>query len=207
MGARLASAPAVAAAYLCGFARVAADGFLRARLPPRPASRSSSSPRAARRGAGVADRSEAGRMAMERGADKVPLSEVVTDCLRRWFQDTLKEAKAGDVGMQVLVGQMYCSGYGVARNEQKVLIMLLGYNASDSDSDEVKDDTNLSGSKRDWLPTGPDMPHPHQKEMCTHNMNTVERSLGVDDIVAIWGSKLVPASAEHQGIEELRQLM
>lgn len=51
---------------------------------------------------------------------RVPLSKVVSDCVKRWFKDTLKEAKAGDVNMQVLVGQMYYSGYGVARDTQKV---------------------------------------------------------------------------------------
>ena len=51
---------------------------------------------------------------------RVPLSEVVADCVKRWFRDTLKEAKAGDINMQVLVGQMYYSGYGVARDAQKV---------------------------------------------------------------------------------------
>lgn len=52
---------------------------------------------------------------------RVSLSEVVSDCVKRWFKDTLKEAKAGDINMQVLVGQMYYSGYGVARDAQKVL--------------------------------------------------------------------------------------
>lgn len=51
---------------------------------------------------------------------RMPLSEVVADCVNRWFQDTLKEAKGGDTAMQVLVGQMYFSGYGVARDAQKV---------------------------------------------------------------------------------------
>jgi hypothetical protein len=46
---------------------------------------------------------------------------VVDDCVQRWFQDTLKEARRGDSAMQVLVAQMYNSGYGVPRNEQKVL--------------------------------------------------------------------------------------
>ncbi|XP_006481131.1 uncharacterized protein LOC102610400 isoform X1 [Citrus sinensis] len=50
---------------------------------------------------------------------RVPLSEVVSDCVKRWFRDTLKEAKGGDINMQVLVGQMYFSGYGVARDAQK----------------------------------------------------------------------------------------
>ncbi|KAJ6811526.1 uncharacterized protein M6B38_153105 [Iris pallida] len=90
---------------------------------------------------------------------RVPLGEVVADCVRRWFQDTLKEARNGDTGMQVLVGQMYHSGYGIARNDQKAKAWITkaskyrssvwkvsdkrpGYNASDSDSDEVKDDKN-----------------------------------------------------------------
>lgn len=51
---------------------------------------------------------------------RLPLSEVVSDCVKRWFKDTLKEAKAGDINMQVLVGQMYYSGYGVPRDAQKV---------------------------------------------------------------------------------------
>lgn len=51
---------------------------------------------------------------------RIPLADVVADCVRRWFQDTLKEAKAGDTSMQVLVGQMYFSGYGVPRDAQKV---------------------------------------------------------------------------------------
>lgn len=51
----------------------------------------------------------------------LPLSEVVSDCVRRWFHDTLKEAKGGDSAMQMLVGQMYNSGYGVRRNPQKVV--------------------------------------------------------------------------------------
>ncbi|XVE62094.1 hypothetical protein DITRI_Ditri06bG0091800 [Diplodiscus trichospermus] len=54
------------------------------------------------------------------GTQRLPLSEVVSDCVKRWFKDTLKEAKAGDVNMQVLVGQMYYSGYGVPRDAQKV---------------------------------------------------------------------------------------
>ncbi|KAL2509822.1 Sel1-like [Forsythia ovata] len=84
---------------------------------------------------------------------RLPLSQVVEDCVRRWFRDTLNEAKAGDINMQVLVGQMYYSGYGVPRDAQKGRIWITrasrvrssvwkvsskrpGYNASDSDSDE-----------------------------------------------------------------------
>lgn len=51
---------------------------------------------------------------------RTPLSRVVSDCVRRWFQETLKEAKAGDLSMQVLVGQMYFNGYGVPQDAHKV---------------------------------------------------------------------------------------
>ncbi|CAI9772188.1 unnamed protein product [Fraxinus pennsylvanica] len=87
---------------------------------------------------------------------RLPLSEVVADCVKRWFQDTLKEAKAGDTTMQVLVGQMYYSGYGVPKDAQKGRAWINrasksrssvwkvgdkhpGYNASDSDSDYAKE--------------------------------------------------------------------
>ncbi|KAG8380921.1 hypothetical protein BUALT_Bualt06G0066900 [Buddleja alternifolia] len=88
---------------------------------------------------------------------RMPLAEVVADCVKRWFQDTLKDAKTGDTSMQVLVGQMYYSGYGVGRDEQKGKAWISraskirssvwkvgdkhpGYNASDSDSDDMKED-------------------------------------------------------------------
>lgn len=54
------------------------------------------------------------------GQKRVPLSQVVSDCARRWFQDTLKDAKTGDITMQVLVGQMYFNGYGVPKDVEKV---------------------------------------------------------------------------------------
>ncbi|KAL9236178.1 hypothetical protein vseg_010879 [Gypsophila vaccaria] len=86
------------------------------------------------------------------GRERVRLSEVVEDCVRRWFQDTLKEAKAGDINMQVLVSQMYSSGYGVPQDDHKGKLWMTrasrtrssvwrlsgkrpGYNATDSDSD------------------------------------------------------------------------
>ncbi|KAJ4972045.1 hypothetical protein NE237_005144 [Protea cynaroides] len=96
------------------------------------------------------------RMENSERQNRVPLKAVVSDCVKRWFQDTLKEAKAGDTGMQVLVGQMYYSGYGVSRDAQKGRAWISraskirssvwkvsdkrpGYNASDSDSeDELK---------------------------------------------------------------------
>ncbi|MCD9645904.1 hypothetical protein HAX54_035260 [Datura stramonium] len=88
---------------------------------------------------------------------RLPLSDVVADCVKRWFQDTLKEAKAGDSNMQVLVGQMYFSGYGISRDAQKGRAWISrasksrssawkvsdkrpGYNASDSDSDDIEGD-------------------------------------------------------------------
>lgn len=52
--------------------------------------------------------------------NRAPLKEVVSECVKRWFKDTLKEAKAGDINMQVLVGQMYYSGYGVPRDAHLV---------------------------------------------------------------------------------------
>lgn len=60
---------------------------------------------------------------MEDGSSDIKrrgLSEVVSDCVRRWFQETLKEAKAGDLNMQILVAQMYYNGYGVPLDAQKV---------------------------------------------------------------------------------------
>uniref|UniRef100_A0A2N9J7U6 Uncharacterized protein n=1 Tax=Fagus sylvatica TaxID=28930 RepID=A0A2N9J7U6_FAGSY len=53
--------------------------------------------------------------------NRLPLAQVVSDCVKRWFQDTLKEAKAGDSAMQVLVGQMYSRGYGVPKDPFKLL--------------------------------------------------------------------------------------
>jgi TPR repeat protein len=81
-------------------------------------------PRNAGAGAGASSgRAEVREVAAACGMqedERVPLSEMVLDCTRRWFQDALKEARAGDAAMQVLVGQMYRSGYGVNKNEQKV---------------------------------------------------------------------------------------
>ncbi|KAL0922970.1 hypothetical protein M5K25_007005 [Dendrobium thyrsiflorum] len=91
--------------------------------------------------------------------ERMPLSDVVADCVRRWFKDALAEAKTGDFAMQVLVSQMYQSGYGVPRNEKRAKLWFSkasryrtsvsnvrnkhpGYNASDSDSDEVKNDVS-----------------------------------------------------------------
>ncbi|KAK4742556.1 hypothetical protein SAY87_000557 [Trapa incisa] len=99
-------------------------------------------------GSGTADKEENFR---------VPLSDVVSECVKRWFKDTLKEARAGDINMQVLVSQMYSSGYGFSRDAEKAKAWMTrasksrpsvwrvsdkrpGYNASDSDSDELKEE-------------------------------------------------------------------
>ncbi|KAG7569643.1 Sel1-like repeat [Arabidopsis thaliana x Arabidopsis arenosa] len=58
----------------------------------------------------------------------VPLSSVVSDCAKRWFKDTLEEAKAGNITMQVLLGQMYYSGYGVPKDAKKVSSLSLPFN-------------------------------------------------------------------------------
>jgi len=49
-----------------------------------------------------------------------PLSKVVDDCVQRWFQDAYKEARKGDIANQVLVAQMFFSGYETPKNEYKV---------------------------------------------------------------------------------------
>lgn len=46
------------------------------------------------------------------GPRAVRLGLVVEDLVKRWFEETLREAKRGDVKMQALVGQMYMEGYG-----------------------------------------------------------------------------------------------
>ncbi|CAL0304731.1 unnamed protein product [Lupinus luteus] len=84
---------------------------------------------------------------------RTPLATVVGDCTKRWFQDTLKEAKGGDISMQVLIAQMYNNGYGVPKDPRKGYAWISkasrsrnsvwkvsekqpGYRASDSDSCE-----------------------------------------------------------------------
>ena len=41
-----------------------------------------------------------------------PLSVVVTDAVKRWFQDAEREAARGDVKQQALLAQMLTEGYG-----------------------------------------------------------------------------------------------
>jgi hypothetical protein len=71
------------------------------------------------------DRRPAKVKSLDRSADTefpkaTPLKEVVANCEQRWFEQTLKAAKSGDVSSQCLVGQMFCSGYGVQANVKKV---------------------------------------------------------------------------------------
>ncbi|KAK8517179.1 hypothetical protein V6N12_032376 [Hibiscus sabdariffa] len=58
--------------------------------------------------------------------DRVPLAQVVSELVKVWFQDALNEAKAGDTNMQILVGQMYCNGYGVHKDVQKFSSFMYG---------------------------------------------------------------------------------
>lgn len=108
---------------------VASEKFQRPnrRSPKVKAQLSSPSPESSKGFVGVG--LETLRLKMEsserRNSQRSPLSEVVSDCVKRWFQDTLKEARAGDRAMQLLVGQMYYSGYGIPKDAHKVLLLLL----------------------------------------------------------------------------------
>ncbi|XP_057725345.1 uncharacterized protein LOC130941018 [Arachis stenosperma] len=98
-----------------------------------------------------------GKMGTSEEQCRMPLSRVVADCTNRWFHDTLKEAKAGDTSMQLLVAQMYFSGYGVPKDPQKGNVWIdkaarsrnsvwkacdkhIGYRTSDSDSYGLEND-------------------------------------------------------------------
>ncbi|TYG52027.1 uncharacterized protein LOC105776063 [Gossypium raimondii] len=64
--------------------------------------------------------------------DRISLARVVSRLVKVWFDNALKEAKAGDTNMQVLVGQMNCNGFGVPKDIQKVIIyacLVLAINA------------------------------------------------------------------------------
>ncbi|KAK8921776.1 hypothetical protein KSP39_PZI020834 [Platanthera zijinensis] len=86
----------------------------------KPALKSLASSREGSATAMTGDAPGAGKLMEGSPGERVPLSNVVADCVRRWFRDALEEAKAGDAAMQVLVGQMYQNGYGIPQNEQKV---------------------------------------------------------------------------------------
>lgn len=105
-------------------ARVATERLRRAKHPKSALRSLASNKEAAAVGRAIAEGPRSAVHSMENGEReerRVPLSEVVSDCVRRWFQDALREAKNGDAAMQVLVGQMYHSGYGCPRNEQRVI--------------------------------------------------------------------------------------
>ncbi|EIE25520.1 hypothetical protein COCSUDRAFT_32673 [Coccomyxa subellipsoidea C-169] len=51
-----------------------------------------------------------------RPVPSAPLTAVVHDAVRRWFQETHKEALRGDVKQQALLGQMLLEGYGCERD-------------------------------------------------------------------------------------------
>lgn len=104
------------------YARVAAERIRRAKgVKPYFESIASNKERAAAAATAPSRGIRRGMDERKRQEDRMPLEEVVADCTRRWFLDALKEARAGDTAMQVLVGQMYRSGYGVLKNEQKVM--------------------------------------------------------------------------------------
>lgn len=168
MGKRLPAAAAAAAAARFYSRRLRAPSeasVAAAGRPAKPRQAPLDTPRNSAAAAGAAAVSSGRREVRDLAAacglqedERVPLAEVVSDCTRRWFQDALKEARGGDVTMQVLVGQMYRSGYGVNKNEHKAKVWIEkasryrstvwkvsnkrpGYNASDSDSssDDAKE--------------------------------------------------------------------
>jgi hypothetical protein len=77
-----------------------------------------------------------------KSSGRVPLKDVVADCERRWFEDALKAAKSGEVDMQSLVGQMFCSGYGVAVDVNQGKFWL--QKSADANEDARKSLSNLS---------------------------------------------------------------
>lgn len=48
----------------------------------------------------------------------MPLKMVVTEAVKRWFEDTHQEAQRGDVKQQALLGQMYAEGYGCEKDSK-----------------------------------------------------------------------------------------
>lgn len=55
---------------------------------------------------------------------RLPLRAVVAECVRRWFEEYLMAAEAGDPEIQLLVGHMFILGYGVERDPAKGRIWL-----------------------------------------------------------------------------------
>lgn len=153
--------PLPSAARLQNFARIIASDRINVTKQAKPTSKSkvsqSISPEKSPPKVARVDPAQLG-LKMEKSAirTRFPLSQVVSDCVRRWFQDALKEAKAGDTGMQLLVGQMYNSGYGVRKDTEKGRTWITiasrgrssawkvsnkqpGYNASDSESEDLRE--------------------------------------------------------------------
>ncbi|XP_019459643.1 PREDICTED: uncharacterized protein LOC109359436 isoform X1 [Lupinus angustifolius] len=110
----------------------------------------------------AAPKSEPSKLKIESSECRVPLSQVVSDCTKRWFQDTLNEAKAGDSAMQLLLADMYFNGYGVPIDPQKGNAWInkasrskksvrkasdihIGYRTSDSDSYKLEKEANFEG--------------------------------------------------------------
>lgn len=56
------------------------------------------------------------KMAEAAPTTTVPLKMVVTEAVKRWFDDTLQEATKGDIKQQALLSQMYAEGYGCEKN-------------------------------------------------------------------------------------------
>lgn len=110
--------PFPSAIHLQDFARITSKQFSGPKFS-KPRSKNQFFPEFLKSGGGDSDRAIRKMEGSER--NRMPLSAVVSDCVKRWFQDTLKEARAGDTAMQVLVGQMYFSGYGIPRDEKKVI--------------------------------------------------------------------------------------
>ncbi|XP_010509118.1 PREDICTED: uncharacterized protein LOC104785576 [Camelina sativa] len=127
-------------------ASAAAAGFIKSSKPIRPVSSMNSPGKDSSSPTATATTSDSSSRRF------VPLSTVVSDCAKRWFKDTLEEAKAGNITMQVVLGQMYYSGYGVPKDAKKGRLWITkaskvrssvwkvkdkrpGYNASDSDSE------------------------------------------------------------------------
>eukprot|EP00890_Picochlorum_soloecismus_P004850 jgi/Picsp_1/5366/NSC_02727-R1_protein len=51
--------------------------------------------------------------------ERLPLSVVVSDAVRRWYLEAEKEAQRGDVKAQALLGQMLIEGYGCEADPEK----------------------------------------------------------------------------------------
>lgn len=55
-------------------------------------------------------------------ARSVPLKLVVADAVKRWFAETLSEARRGDVKQQALLSQMYAEGFGCRQDPEQARV-------------------------------------------------------------------------------------